>query len=319
MASYKSRAKRKIKNKIRKSPIIVALLLVFVIVAGLLVYNFGDELGINIFNKENVPTPSDGEVMFHFIDVGQGDAILVTAKSGNMIVDSGDLSDESQKSLENYLKAANITSFKYAVFTHTDSDHIGSADYIVNNYDVENVIMPNYDSDTDVFDRLLTALENKNVNTILIGEDREHCEQSGYTFYLGSMLMTVLAPTKDYKDANEMSVVLKCSYGETSVMLTGDAEEKSEEDMLKKWGRAMLDCDVLKIGHHGSDSSTTEEFLNAVSPSIAVISCGEGNKYGHPHREIMDRLEAAGVTILRTDIKGHIVIKTDGATVTVVE
>ena len=319
MASYKSRAKRKIKNKIRKSPVIVALLLVFVIVAGLLVYNFGDELGINIFNKENVPTPSDGEVMFHFIDVGQGDAILVTAKSGNMIVDSGDLSEESRKSLTDYLKAANITSFKYAVFTHTDADHIGSADYIVNNYDVENVIMPFYETDTAVFDRLLTAIENKNVNTIYIGYDGEDCKQSGYTFYLGSMLMTVMAPTRDYNDANEMSVVLKCSYGETSVMLTGDAEEKSEDDMINKWGRSMLDCDVLKVGHHGSDSSTTKEFLDVVSPSIAVISCGEGNKYGHPHKEILDRLEAAGVTVLRTDIKGHIVIKTDGATVTVVE
>lgn len=316
MASYKSRAKRKIKNRLRKSPIIIVILLVLAVVAGILAYNFRDELG---FGKQDVPTPSDGEVMFHFIDVGQGDAILVTTKSGNMIVDSGDLSDESQKSLENYLKAANITSFKYAVFTHTDSDHIGSADYIVNNYDVENVIMPNYDSDTDVFDRLLTALENKNVNTILIGEDREHCEQSGYTFYLGSMLMTVMAPTEDFNDANEMSVVLKCAYGETSVMLTGDAEERSEEAMLEKWSRSMLDCDILKVGHHGSDSSTTKEFLDAVSPSIAVISCGEGNKYGHPHKEILDRLEAAGVTVLRTDIKGHIVIKSDGKTVTVVE
>ena len=184
MASYRSRAKRKIKNKIRKSPIIVALLLVFIIVAGLLVYNFGDKLGINISNKEKVPTPSDGEVMFHFIDVGQGDAILVTTKSGNMIVDSGDLSDESQKSLENYLKAANITSFKYAVFTHTHSDHIGSADYIVNNYDVENVIMPYYEDDTAEYNRLLTAIEDKNVNSILIGEDKEYCKQSGYTFYL---------------------------------------------------------------------------------------------------------------------------------------
>lgn len=316
MASYKSRAKRKIKNRLRKSPIIIVILLVLAVVAGILAYNFRDELG---FGKQDVPTPSDGEVMFHFIDVGQGDAILVTTKSGNMIVDSGDLSDESQKSLENYLKAANITSFKYAVFTHTDSDHIGSADYIVNNYEVENVIMPYYEADTAVHDRLLTAIEDKNVNSILIGEDKEYCKQSGYTFYLGSMLMTVMAPTEDFNDANEMSVVLKCAYGETSVMLTGDAEERSEEAMLEKWSRSMLDCDVLKVGHHGSDSSTTKEFLDAVSPSIAVISCGEGNKYGHPHKEILDRLEAAGVTVLRTDIKGHIVIKSDGKTVTVVE
>ena len=318
MASYKSRAKRKIKNKIRKSPIIIATILILAVAAGIFLYAFGDQIGFDLFNKQSVPTPSDGEVMFHFIDVGQGDAILVTTKSGNMLIDTGDMSEDSRKSLDDYLKAAKVDSFEYLILTHTDSDHIGSADHVVEKYDVKNVIMPDYVATTNVYSRLISAMKKKGIDPILIGEDKD-CEKSGYTFYLGSVLNTVLAPTENFSDPNEMSVVIKSQYGDTSFMLTGDAEERSEEAMLEKWSRSMLKCDVLKVGHHGSDTSTTKEFLDAVSPSIAVISCGKNNKFGHPKKETLDKLEAAGVQILRTDLKGHIVIKTDGKTVTVVE
>ena len=254
-------------------------------------------------------------MLIHFIDVGQGDAILITTKSGNMLIDSGDLSQESRNSLVNYLEKAKIESFEYVVFTHTDADHIGSADYIVENYNVKNVIMPDYQATTQVYGRLISAIEKKNANLILIGEDKDVCYQSGYTFYLGSMLNTVIAPTEDFNDPNEMSVVLKCEYGETAFMMTGDAEKESEEAILKAWRSADLKCDVLKVGHHGSNTSTTKEFLEAVSPSIAVISCGEDNKYGHPHKTTLDKLEDAGVTVYRTDLLGTIVIKSDGKTV----
>ena len=113
-----------------------------------------------------------------------------------------------------------------------------------------------------------------------------------------------------------MSVILKSTYGDTSVMFTGDAEKESEEALLKTWKASELKCDVLKAGHHGSSTSSSQEFLDAVSPKIVVISCGEGNKYGHPHKEAMDRFEAAGVTIYRTDKHGTIVLKSDGKTVT---
>ena len=325
MADYKSKAKRKIKrkvkNKIRKSPIIIAIILILaLIVAGL--YFFGDKIGIDLFEKEDtkptVSTPK-GEAYFHFIDVGQADAILITTSEGNMLVDSGDLSTESSKSLTDYLAAEGVTSFKYAVFTHTDSDHIGSADYIIKNYDVENVIMPDYTETTKVYERLIAAIEEKNVNLILIGEDKEVCKQSGYMFTLGSMINTVMAPTEDFNDPNEMSVVIKASFGSVDVLLTGDAEHKSEEAMLEVYKKNELDCEILKVGHHGSDSSTTEEFLAKVSPEIAVISCGEGNEYGHPHKEITDRLEAADIPIYRTDVMGTIVIKTNGTTYEIVE
>ena len=325
MADYKSKAKkkiqRKVKNKIRKSPIIISIILILALVAACL-YSFGDKLGIDLFEKEdNSPTVSTpkGEAYFHFIDVGQADAILITTNDGNMLIDSGDLSSESRKSLVDYLSAQGVTGFKYVVFTHTDADHIGSADYIVNNYDVENVIMPDYVATTQVYKRLIDAIEEKNVNLILIGEDKEVCKQSGYMFTLGSMIHTVMGPTEDFNDANEMSVVIKSSFGDVDVLLTGDAEHKSEAAMLEKYKRNELDCEILKVGHHGSSSSTTAEFLAAVSPDVAVISCGEGNKYGHPHKVTTDRLEASNIPIYRTEISGTVVIKTDGKTYTIVE
>lgn len=328
MADYKSKAKkkvqRKVKNKIRKSPIIISIILIIAIL-GACLYFFGDELGIDLFEKEDskpsvsAPKPQNGEeVYFHFIDVGQGDAILVTTKAGNMLIDAGDLDSESQKALDDYLKAQNITSFKYAVFTHPDADHIGSADIIVKNYDVENVIMPDFSKNTAVYKRLISAIEEKNVNLILVGEDEDICVQSGYTFYLGSMLNTIMAPTEDFNDANEMSVVIKASLGDIDVLLTGDAEHKSEEAMLEKYKKGELDCEILKVGHHGSSTSTTAAFLAAVSPETAVISCGEGNTYGHPHEPTVERLEGADVKVYRTDIAGSIVIKVDGKSYSVV-
>ena len=323
MASYKSKAKRKvkgkIKNKVKKSPIFICIVIILAIIGAIFVFKDKLLASDKKIIEVSVPVPSDGEIMFHFIDVGQGDAILITSRSGNILIDSGDIDPESQEAFRKYLENANVHSFEYVIFTHTDADHIGSADYVIQNYLVKNVIMPDYQATTKVFGRLMNAIEERNVNLILIGEDKQTCEQSGYTFYLGSMLNTVIAPTEDFNDANEISIVLKSTYGSTSFMFTGDAEKKSEAAILDVWKASDLKCDVLKVGHHGSDSSTTKDFLDAVSPKIAVISCGEGNDYGHPKKEILDRLEAAGVTIYRTDTMGTVVLKSDGKSVSLVQ
>ena len=318
-------AKRR-SRRMRKSPIVVSFILI-ILLACACIFFYGDQLGLDIDignNKNetpdsNPPTVSGEDAYFHFIDVGQGDAILVTTKGGNMLIDSGDLGSDSRRALVDHFEAQGVTSFKYAVFTHTDADHIGSADYIVQNYDVENVIMPDYVATTQVYKRLMSAIESKGVNLILIGEDEELCEQSGYTFSLGSMVNTVMAPTEDFDDANEMSIVLKSSFGQVDVLLTGDAEERSEEAMLKLYRAGELDCEILKVGHHGSSSSTTASFLAAVSPEIAVISCGENNKYGHPHNSIVKRLEGGNIGIYRTDLLGTIIIKTNGTSYEIVE
>ncbi len=323
--SGRSSYKRKTKKRTGRSSIIIAVIIIIAAFSLFLASCDGELLdmvgGLGSDGTSNEDTPvienNGEEVSFHVIDIGQGDAILITTPSGNMLIDSGDLGKTPREQLTKYLEKHNIEDFEYVIFTHTDADHIGSADYVIENYNVKNIIMPDYEATTKVFERLISAIETRNVNLILIGEDRDVCEQSGYTFYLGPVLNTVMGPTKDFKDANEMSVVVKSVYGDTSILFTGDAEHRSEEAMLEMYKNGQLDCDILKVGHHGSNTSTTDEFLDAVSPEIAVISCGEGNKFGHPHKETTDKLREEEIHVFRTDINGSVVIKTDGKTYTV--
>lgn len=319
---------RKKKKKLARKYPIVALLL-FVLVIGVYLslcaidfydvdVGFDVELGeANIFDLfapkntiEPLPVPTDGEVMFHFIDVGQGDAILITTSSGNMLVDTSESAAEEQ--LGEYLEAAGVQALKYLVLTHLDADHIGNATYIINNCKVDTVILGlDCVATTKMAKELMEAINSKDIDVMQVA--------SGDSFSLGSLQNTVIAPVSDYGDANENSLVIKATYGETSVMLTGDAEKKSEKDILNKWSADALKSDILKIGHHGSDSSTTDEFLNTVSPKIAVISCGEDNKFDHPKPEILEKLEKKGVIIYRTDFDGSIIFKSDGEKMVLVE
>ena len=319
-------AKRK-KKRSGSSPVavIITLLIValaYLFLAGCDYYNVDlgidyDLKGLNIFNLimpkddlgDPLPVPEDGEAIYHFIDVGQGDAILVTTAEGNMLIDTSE--QGARDELDAYLKAAGIKSLKYLVLTHPDADHIGNADFVINNYEVENVLMTDHAATSKTYERLLDAIENSKANLEIV--------EAGYKFSLGAIQNTVIAPNEDYNDPNEMSLVIKSVYGKTSVMLTGDAEVESEEDIVKKWSADALKCDILKVGHHGSTTSTTDAFLAAVDPDIAVISCGEGNKYGHPHKETMDKLTAKGIKIHRTDTEGSIIYKTDGETFVLVE
>jgi competence protein ComEC len=319
-------AKRK-KKRSGSSPVavIITLLIValaYLFLAGCDYYNVDlgidyDLKGLNIFNLimpkddlgDPLPVPEDGEAIYHFIDVGQGDAILVTTAEGNMLIDTSE--QGARDELDAYLKAAGIKSLKYLVLTHPDADHIGNADFVINNYEVENVLMTDHAATSKTYERLLDAIENSKANLEIV--------EAGYKFSLGAIQNTVIAPNEDYNDPNEMSLVIKSVYGKTSVMLTGDAEVESEEDIVKKWSADALKCDILKVGHHGSTTSTTDAFLAAVDPDIAVISCGEGNKYGHPHKETMDKLTAKGIKIHRTDTEGSIIYKTDGEKFVLVE
>lgn len=253
-------------------------------------------------NEINVPVPEDGEIMYHFIDVGQGDAILITTPDGNMLIDTSIKS--VREDLDSYLKAAGVERLEYLVLTHPDADHIGNADYIIQTYEIGTILLPDCASTSKTYERMLDAMENSDAKVVI--------PEVGYTFNLGALTNTVLAPIKEYDDPNEMSIVIKSVYGEISVMLTGDAEVESEGDMVEKWDRAALDCDILKVGHHGSRTSSTDAFLAAVSPRVAVISCGEGNSYGHPHTETVERLEDEGIACYRTDLNGTVVITTNG-------
>ncbi|MBQ8387375.1 MAG: MBL fold metallo-hydrolase [Clostridia bacterium] len=250
---------------------------------------------------------SGGDLEIHMIDVGQGDCILIKAPEGNMLIDAGDKSNAAQVAIQTYLEDADVKDFEYVVFTHSDADHIGAADYVMENYQVDNVIMTVADERTTVvYKEMMTAIEENGAKII----DAE----PGNTYSIGEMEFEILAPIGDkYSDVNDYSVVLRIDYGESSFLMTGDAEKDSEKEMVAKYSASDLDCDVLKAGHHGSRTSSSEALLGLVTPEVVLISCGEGNKYGHPHSEVLDRfVKYANQQIFRTDELGDIVITTDG-------
>jgi competence protein ComEC len=249
-----------------------------------------------------------GNIEVHFINIGQGDCILIRTADGNMLVDAGPGSSEDL--LSDYLSQLGVAGFEYAVFTHPHEDHIGGADMILTDFTVSNVILPDCTYSSATYNRMMNAIDESGAGVILA--------ETGSEYTIGDLRATVLAPNSpDYKNTNDYSIVLKIEYGKTSFLMTGDAEAASEAEILATYGPDMLKCDLLKVGHHGSDTSTSPEFLLAVSPEYAVISCGRGNSYGHPHAITLQRLENAGVIVYRTDEPGDsIVFVSDGVSVT---
>ncbi len=246
------------------------------------------------------------EVQFHFIDVGQGDAALIRTAAGDVLIDAGDNATEDD--LKAYLDQHGVDDLEYIIFTHPDSDHIAGGDVVLENYEVKRVIRPHHDSDTKTYEKLDTLIKEEKAEDIRA--------EVGSTFQVGEVKFTVLAPIGEkYSGNNNHSVVVRVDYGETSILYTGDAEVKSEDDMLNQYGSkagGMLDCDIIKVGHHGSETSSGVAFIDAVSPEYAIISCGENNKHGHPDGVIVDRYEKEGSKILRTDKEGSIVFTSNG-------
>lgn len=231
-----------------------------------------------------------------FIDVGQGDAILLSCGGESILVDAG--TNESGKTVVDYISSKKISRLKYAVATHPHADHIGGLDDVIENVEIDDLLMPDVTAETATFSDVLDAAEEKNLSITV--------PSRGDVFPLGNAAVTVLTDTKKNfgDELNNYSLVLKASLGKFSVMLTGDAETQAEDDILKS-GEA-VSASVLKVGHHGSRTSTGENFLKAVSPKAAVISCGKDNDYGHPHAETLKKLEKSGVAVYRTDILGTI-------------
>ena len=265
---------------------------------------FGKDAIIGAFTDNPAAPVSGGEVQFHFIDVGQGDAALIRTEAGDILIDAGTNSSEDE--LKAYLNSLGVTDIEYAVFTHPHEDHIGGADMVLNTYNVKRVILPNASSTSKTFERMMDAIETEGCEVIEATPDK--------TYQVGELTLTVLAPiSKSYTETNNYSVVIRADYGETSVLFTGDAEVDSEEEMLARYRlKGTLDCDLLKSGHHGSDTSSSQEFLDAVTPTYAVISVGEGNTYDHPKQETLTKYEAMGITVYRTDKEGSIVFTTTG-------
>lgn len=254
---------------------------------------------------------NEGYLRVHFIDVGQGDSILIQAGEQAMLVDAG--TNESGSVVTEYLRSLNITKLDYLIGTHPHEDHIGGLDDVIHSFDIGTVIMPNVSHTTQTYEDVLDALLEKNLTVT--------APHPGDSYSIGDASFTVLSPSAEIAeqaaendDLNNLSVGIRLVYGSNAFVLCGDAESDSEEAMVESG--LDLKADVLKAGHHGSSTSTSDAFLAAVDPDYAVISCGKDNSYGHPHQETMDKLNAADISIFRTDEQGTVVAVSDGSSIT---
>ena len=244
----------------------------------------------------------------HFIDVGQGDATLIELHGYTTLIDAGP--NSSAESLIYYLKSQNIKSIDYIITTHPDEDHIGGMDNVIEEFAIGQVIMPKVTHTTKTFEDVLVAIEKKGLK-IKEGKAGVKLELGEMAAGLPPIAAEIIAPqSRQYEDLNNYSVVLRLVYGSQAFLFTGDAEELSEKEMLA--AQTDLQAQVLKVGHHGSNSSTTQEFLAKVKPEYAIISVGKDNDYGHPKEAVLKRLTKAGAAIYRTDELGTIKVITDG-------
>lgn len=259
------------------------------------------------FAPKLTPTVPEGNAEINIIDVGQGDSILIRTPKGTVLIDAG--TNDSEEALKKYLDDRDVRDIDYAVFTHPHEDHIGGADMIMKNYNVKNVILPDAVHPTTSYEKMMKAIEKSDAEVYRAVPDD--------VYEIDGLRLTVLAPISDeYERLNDYSVVIRADYGKTSFLFTGDAEVVSESEMIERYGETLLDCDFLKVGHHGSYSSSSLDFLRAVSPKIAAISCGKDNPYGYPHRETTANLGKLGIEVYRTDLSGSLVFVSDGKTIT---
>ena len=254
-----------------------------------------------INSSEKLDVTDDLKV--YFIDVGQADCIYINQGNYNMLIDAGN--NEDGEKLVNYFKSLNINEFNYVVATHPHEDHIGGMDDIINNFKIDNFYMPDKLSTSKTFEDVLDALSNNNLNY--------HVPEKGENFNLGDALFKVIYSGDDTNDINDSSIILKMLYGSNSFLFTGDATSNVEKIILND----DIKSDVLKVAHHGSDYSTTDEFLDKVSPGYAVISVGENNSYNHPSSSTLDKLNKRNIKLYRTDLNGTIIFTSDGENINI--
>ena len=261
-------------------------------------------LGSNV-NQSDIPENSNFEV--HFIDVGQADSALIECDGETMMIDGGNVADSNVVAA--YLKKEDVTELNYVVCSHAHEDHVGGLSGALSVTKADNIYAPKTEANTKAYKNFKKKAEEQNVEI-------KH-PNVGDEIQLGSSTVEFLGPVDENgKDLNSTSIVLKITYGNTSFLFTGDAESDEEEEILNSG--ADLKSTVLKVGHHGSRTSTSYPFLREVMPQYAVISVEKGNSYGHPNEETLSKLSDAGVEVYRTDESGDIVMTSDGNSINVV-
>lgn len=299
----------------RFNKMLIMLIVILMIIGGCSPINndVNAENPINV-NKENVKADNkipvddakidqviEGELEVHFIDVGQGDSILIKQGEHNMLIDAGD--NHKGKDVVDYLRNENIKSLDYVIGTHPHADHIGGLDDVINSFEISKVIMPDKMHTTKTFEDVLNAIYSKNLKITKA--------VAGNEYELGNAKFTVLAPiSNNDSNLNNHSVSIRLEYGNNSFMFTGDAENIAEQEIVNNGMN--IQADVLKAGHHGSNTSNSDSFVNKVNPQYVVIQVGEGNKYNHPNTDIIEKFENMEIEIYRNDLHGTVVAKSDG-------
>lgn len=272
--------------------------LIYLIIAVLLAVQ-----GIRTYFSDSVP---DAPFAVHFIDVGQADAALILCEGQSMLIDGGNREDSDL--IATYLEKQSVSYLDYVICSHAHEDHVGGLSGALSTARVGAVFAPETEADTKAYRNFKTKVREQGLSV-------QH-PSPGDALSLGSAKVDFLGPvTEETEELNDTSIILKITYGETSFLFTGDAEREAELAVLDSV--ADVSATVLKVGHHGSSSSTSYPFLREVNPEIAIISAGVNNDYGHPHDEVVSRLADADARIYRTDKEGDIIITSDGKSVEV--
>ena len=261
---------------------------------------------INLGGADTSAAPnSEGKLIVHFLDVGQGDSIFIELPNGKtMLVDAGE--NYHGQGIIDYVQTIGYHKLDYVVATHPHEDHIGSMPYIVRNFEIGSIYMPDVTANTATFESLLKAIKAKGLR-VKNGRTGVHIIKDG------ELTADIIAPDKpDESNLNNSSIVLLLTFGNVSYLLTGDAETKELNAI-----RADMHATVLKAGHHGSKTSTTQTLLKKISPSVTVIFCGKNNDYGHPHAEVLKMLKSVNSSVYRTDRDQTVIVATDGSSLTV--
>lgn len=269
-------------------------------------------MSFNGSESTDITSKTERDLEVRYIDVGQGDSTLVLLPDGkNMLIDAG--TNSGAKSLVKELKSSGIEKIDYLIATHPHEDHIGGMDNVINEFEIGKIYMPKVDSSqtptTKTYEDVLDAVSDKGLkisrgkggDRIIKGENLD--------------IMFVAPNSSKYSDLNSYSIAVKVIYGKNSFLFMGDAEQDSEKEIIDSGYN--IEANVLKCGHHGSNTATSKDFVEKVSPKYAVISCGKKNSYGHPHEETLDTLNEFGVKIYRTDTDGTVTVKSDGSKITI--